>query len=198
MTLQFDVEAVAEHPLHFRRGRRRRRRRVRPAANSGSHGPSVPPDSSDQALGMIAPQPTTARAAPRRDRCRGRPRRTARTGCDSRLRFERAAQSSAIFAQRSAPGTADPGYRQSTADDRLDPGVLGQDGKLEGAEQIGAIREADSGHSRIDRQLADGIDFYRALPAANRPISPADGRTPQLPPLQAPRSFATQVANCAA
>ena len=194
MTLEFDVEAIAEHPPQF--GERLPAFRGATGGEQWVAWPVRTAGQDDETLGMaLHHRPRHMRRVGRVDVEEG-----------GRRQFAQVAIAGLVLGQEDEgwnprpalrPDAADPGHRQGTANDRLDSRILGQDGKFQRAEQIRAIRQTHRRHSRLGGHLADGVDLDRALeqrigrlhPKMDEPFSLHRSHS---------RMSATHIANCAA
>ncbi len=174
VALQFDIEAVAEHPLHLRQGfgglgrlllhEQRINRAVRPAGQQ------------DQPLGLIHNLPPGH----------------ARLGHFARVQIGGGRQGAQVEPpllvlgdqhdrRRLGPALgdlpADIEHRQGAGDDRLDARILGRLAELKGPEQVGAVSHGHGRHSGIGGHLADlaGLDgaFQQRIGAADPQVDKA-------------------------
>ncbi|VDC49359.1 hypothetical protein BREV_BREV_03567 [Brevundimonas mediterranea] len=160
VTLQLDIEAVAEGGLHRRQG-------GRPLARLALGEQGI-----DRTVGAARQQDQPL--GPRHDLVPGH----ARFGHFARVQIGRGRQG----AQVAPPGlvldqqdhgrglgpahglvSADAEHRQGAGDDGLDPGVTGVLAELQRAEQIGPVGDGHGRHARVRRQLAQLARLDRAF-----------------------------------
>jgi len=160
VALKLDIEAVAEDGLHRRQG------------GGALPGLALGEQGIDRAVGAARQQDQTFGAG--RHHAPGH----ARLGHLAGLQIGRRGQGAQIaparlvldqqnHRRRLGPArgllTADPQDRKGAADDGLDPGVLGGLAELQGAEQVGPVRDRHRRHARLGRHLAQLARLDRAF-----------------------------------
>ena len=157
VALQLDVEPVAEHPRHLGQ---RRIAVLGPAGGiEGIDGSVRPAREQDQAGGVLSHlRPGHMRLVRRVDVEIGRRREVGQVLVAGRVLGQ---QHDRRWLGPTLGGPlAYPADRQGAADDGLHAGVLGCDGKFEGAEEVGPIRNGHGGHVVGGGERADlvGLD----------------------------------------